>query len=525
MHDVVHEKSWRLGLERALLAAAVLLGGAGCKGEGDDGADAGTIGGTDAGTGGATDAGTDEGTDAGTDAGTDTGPGPVDGPCGWEQGERPSAELPSTHDNAYTINLAQWMIDNDGGDPVETRQRMNEAIAWAVEDGFDKVIVPPGRYVVGELTNDIYAAGIVLPGDMTLELSDGAIIEMTPNDRHNYCVISVEGNDNITIRGGMIRGDRADHDYSGGANDEGHGVCVWTSADRILIEDTELTELTGDGVLIVGSAPKDDDPDAEVPSTNITIRNNEIHHNRRNGVSIVGGHNVVIANNHIHHMEGTAPQFGIDIEGVHRRDQDILIFQNNFHDNVGGDFVTSTGRNVWLEENTMTQCQVNEQGEYDAALPCENDQIDGPIVLWQNTDTIVINNEIRMTAGSVNGLWGIINYPNVSEAVRDNPVGNYIAGNTFYGCGIHSAWNRLQHIANNTIHEGTLLAYLLECTRLENNRINRVSGERFKLRNVAGQAEGNIINRDEGAPPSGDVPVHFPMSDDSPYRNSSPVFW
>ena len=497
------EESWRRR-RGACLTMAVLLATAGCGS--DDGAS--------------------EGADAGTDGGTNTEPAPSEGECGWEQGERPSAQLPPTHDSAYTIDLQQWVIDNDGGDPVETRQRMNEAIAWAIEEGFDKVIVPPGRYVVGELTNDIYAAGLVLPGNMTLELSDETIIEMTPNDRHNYCVISVDGHDDITIRGGMIRGDRANHDYSSGANDEGHGVCVWTSANRILIEETELTELTGDGVLIVGSAPADDDPAAEVPSTNITIRNTEIHHNRRNGVAIVGGHNVVIENNHIHHMEGTSPQFGIDIEGVQRRDQDILIFQNNFHDNVGGDFVTSTGRNVWFEENTLTQCQVNDQGQYDALLPCENDeQIDGPIVLWQNTDTVVINNQIRMTERTVNGMWGIINYASIREAVRDNPIGNNVSGNTFYNCGIHSAWNRLQHIADNTIHEGTLLAYLLECTRLQDNRINRVSGERFKLRNVAGQAEGNIINRDEGAPPEGDVPVYFPMADDSPYRNSSPVFW
>lgn len=462
-------------------------------------------------------------------------PIPAEGECAWEPGERPTAELPPTHENDYVIELDRWMIDNGGGDPVETRRRMNEAIAWAVAEGFDRVIVPDGRYLVGELTNDVYAAGIELPGEMTLELSDGAVIEMMPNDRHNYCVISVEGNSDITIRGGQIRGDRADHDYDAGgtAHDEGHGVCVWTSAHRILIERTELTELTGDGVLIVGRRADDTEP--EQPSTHVTIRENDIHHNRRNGVAVVGGHNVVIENNHIHHIQGTSPQFGVDIEGAGRTDRDILIYRNSFHDNWGGDFVTSTGRNVWLEENTMTQCQVDDTGAYDPSLPCETDpeedrwegQSDGPIVLWQNTDTVVLNNVVRMTSRSSNGLWGLIGYPSEREAVRDNDVGNYIAGNTFFDCGVHDSWNRLQYLSNNRVDNGLMLLFRLECTRLEDNHVNRDSGLRYQIRNVAGLAEGNTLNRDgeAGFPPESNEEVHFPMSDDAPYRNSSPVFW
>ncbi|MFK7991613.1 MAG: right-handed parallel beta-helix repeat-containing protein [Sandaracinaceae bacterium] len=516
MHDGRWRRAWLF-----LLA----LGLAGCSCDGEDNPD-GSMMMPDGGPGTSPDA-------AMSDASTLT-PIPAEGECAWEVGERPTADLPPVHDNEYTLELERWMIDNDGGDPVETRQRMNEGIAWAVDNGFNKVIVPSGRYLVGELTNDIYSAGIQLPGDMTLELADDAVIEMAPNDRHNYCVISVDGNENITIRGGQIRGDRADHMYVGDtAHDEGHGVCVWTSANRVLIEDTELTELTGDGVLIVGSRGTDEEP--EVPSTHVTIRNNEIHHNRRNGVAVVGGHNVVIENNHIHHIQGTAPQFGVDVEGAGRTDRDILIFRNNFHDNWGGDFVTSTGRNVWLEENTMTQCQVNDAGEFDASLPCETDpdedrwagQSDGPIVLWQNTDTVVLNNRVRMTSRSSNGLWGLIGYPNEREAVRNNDVGNFIAGNTFFDCGVHDSWNRLQYISNNTVHNSLMLLFRLECTRLEDNHVNRESGLRYQIRNVAGLAEGNSFNREAetGFPEGDDIEAHFPMSDDAPYRNSSPVFW
>ncbi len=452
--------------------------------------------------------------------------GPVGGgECAWTPGERPVVALPPSHENTYALELERWQIANDRGDPVETRQRINEALAWALGAGFDHVVIPPGNYLVGEVTNDAYAAGVEIPGSMTLELADGAVLEMAPNDRHNYCVISVDNHADVTIRGGEIRGDRDAHDYSSGtAHDEGHGICAWTSVHRVLIEGVELHELTGDGVLIVGRRASDTEP--EVPSEDVTIRGCDIHHNRRQGVSIVGAHRVLVEDNHIHHIGGTAPQFGIDIEGAGRTDRDIHILRNRFHDNLGGDFVTSSGRNVWVEENTMVECQANAEGSYDPSLPCDSEgQTDGPIVLWQETDNVVLNNQIWMTNRSSNGLWGMINYPRERAAVRDNPIGNLIAGNTFHNCGLHSAWNQRQVIRGNVIHEGTLLAYLLECTRLTDNQINRVSGERFKLRNVAGQAEGNRVNREEGAPDSATEEVFFPMADDAPYRNSSPVFW
>lgn len=454
------------------------------------------------------------------------GPVPGSTECAWKPGARPTATLPDKHTKEYVIDLEHWHISNQRGDPIETRTRMNEAIKWAIDNGYDKVVVPAGAYLVGEQESSNYQAGIELQGNMTLELSPGAVIEMAANDKWNYCVVTVSGKSNITLRGGALLGDRKDHKYdaNGGGHDEGHGVCVWTAVDRILIEKMELHELTGDGVLIVGAAKSGEA--AEKPSTNVTIRNNNIHHNRRQGVSIVGGHNVVVSDNHIHHIEGTAPQFGIDIEGAGRTDKDILINRNSFHDNAGGDFVTSSGHNVWVEENTMTQCQVDDAGNYDPSLPCElKSQSDGPIIHWKETDNVIVNNTVRMMKPTANGMWGILGYTGGGGATRENPVGNYIAGNTLHNAGIHAVNNKLYFFSGNTINEGTMLVAWVGCTRFEGNHINRVKGLTYMFRNTAGIAEDNFVNRAEGAPPDKEVAVHFPMADDSPYRNSSPVFW
>ncbi|MCA9633396.1 MAG: right-handed parallel beta-helix repeat-containing protein [Myxococcales bacterium] len=520
----------RLGLLAGLGAALVGAcgsddsGGAGANGSGASGGDAGNGG---SGNGGKLDGGTPA--DASTSDGSVVNPVPGEGECAWTPGERPTAQLPDEHASEYVIELGRWQISDAAQEPVQTRKGINDAIRWAKDNGYDKIVLPPGNYLVGEATNDAYQAGVELEGDMTFELADGAVLQMAPNDRWNYCVISVNGNSNVTIRGGEVLGDRDLHDYGNPertGHDEGHGICVWTAVDRVLIEDIELHELTGDGVLIVGDKQTDSQP--EKPSTNITIRNSQIHHNRRQGVSIVGAHDVVIEDNHIHHIQGTSPQFGIDIEGAGRRDQDIHIHRNVFDHNAGGDFVTSTGHNVWFEDNDLTQCQTNDAGVYDPALPCDLDkQVDGPIILWKETDNVILNNRIRMSLRTVNGFWGILGYVSGSakSATRDNPIGNYIAGNTLFDAGIHMAHNMRYFVSNNTIHNGLMLGYNLACTRLEDNRINRTASEHYKLRDVAGVATRNILNRSEGADPAEDRVLYFPMADDAPYRNSSPVFW
>jgi hypothetical protein len=130
-----------------------------------------------------------------------------------------------------------------------------------------------------------------------------------------------------------------------------------------------------------------------------------------------------------------------------------------------------------------------------------------------------------MSMRTVNGFWGILGYTRRDGAVRENVIGNYIAGNTFHDCGIHMAHNMRYFVSNNTLNEGLILGFRLACTRLENNRINRTGREHYKLRNVAGVASGNVLNREEGFPASADQDMHFPMANDAPYRNSSPVFW
>ncbi len=402
-------------------------------------------------------------------------------------------EQPAIAGNSeYTIDVNEWDIPNTRTNAIKTTENLQAAIDWAHEQGHTKVILPKGTYLVGKLGNDNYQAGINVRGNTEFVFSDGAVLEMAKNDKWNYCVISLEGDD-IIIRDGVIRGDRDSHVYtprkSDGSrvHDEGHGICIWNDNSRVLVENMELHSLTGDGSLVVDS--KD-----------VTFTDNDIYDNRRQGISIVGGIRIAVTDNDIHHMEGTPPQFGIDIEGPGRVDEDILIQNNSFHHNRGGDIVNTSGENVYILDNEM------EQGE-------NNTYVDGPIVSWHKTHNIIARNTITMVDGSVNGRLGYIQYSRGGEKVHNRAT--YVHENTCNSCGMY-----MYKSSDADVRRNRFLGYFMSFSEFENVILvdNLVTySERhpklrycwsYRFRNVSGLASGNYL---------GDNPEELPLSLTEPY--------
>lgn len=418
---------------------------------------------------------------------------------------RPEVALPNVTNTAeYTLELGEWGIFNDGTNAQATTDGFQDALDWAAEQSIGRFIVPPGEYLIGEEGNEIYRAGIEIPGNLIFELDAAATIRMETNDKWNYCILAIRGQTDVIIRGGHIVGERDTHVYTdGGAHDEGHAICVEGNSERVLIEDTELRDVTGDGVLIVGQG------DAGSSCFDISIRNSEIHHNRRQGVSIVGGVRVLIENNDIHHISGTSPQFGVDIESLSFRSADILISGNRFNQNQGGDLVNTDGTNVWFEDNDCDQTGLTER------------QTDGPIVHWGKSDQVVRGNTITVTVGSSNGSWGLIGYSSDDPELEGrgtrsgNLQPNYFENNTFIGGGLHMARTGNFVVRDNIFSDATILGYNIDCLRLVHNDVTAES-QAYKFRNVAGEASGNLKNGE---------PVEFLMADDVPYTNSPPSQW
>lgn len=405
----------------------------------------------------------------------------------------PSAALPQVSHlgQVYTIELGRWGISNNGSNATATTAGLNNAIRWANDEGYGTVRLPAGTYLVGNKKSGIYTGGVELPSNIHFELDDDAVIQMDTNETEHYCVVDISGVEDVIISGGTVLGDRATHRYVGGDTHEfGAAICVGMgpapqgSSQRVVVDGMRLGNATGDGVTI------NDNPGV---SHDITIRNSEIFNHRRQGISIVGGANVVIESNDIHHINGTAPQFGIDIEGTlsDNKNKDILIRNNNFYQNQGGDYVNTDGRNVWLLDNEMDQTGL------------EKRQTDGPIIIWRKSDQVIRGNKVTVTVGSSNGAWGLVSYPNGSAT----SIVNIIEDNVFYGGGINVADMTRLKVTGNTVHDHNFVAWGVSCLQFDDNVVNDNGGEHYPylFRDARGEASGNL--RDG-------KPVDIPLSPD-----------
>ncbi|MEM8746848.1 MAG: right-handed parallel beta-helix repeat-containing protein, partial [Actinomycetota bacterium] len=236
----------------------------------------------------------------------------------------PTPALPDIAPGTFVFDPAAWGVPTNGTDRVATTNGFQAAIDHAVGLGLGTFEVPAGTYLIGVERNAEYTGGIELPDRFALVLDDGAVLRQAIHDRWNSCVVGVTRSTDVVIRGGTIIGDRDTHVFtprpSDGAvdHDEGHLICIWTGAERVLVEAVRLADATGDGILLVGQTG----PGSFV--SDITIRRGEFDRNRRQGISIVGGVRVLIEDNEIHHTGGIAPQFGINVESLIYRSQNTI---------------------------------------------------------------------------------------------------------------------------------------------------------------------------------------------------------
>ncbi|WP_324027200.1 right-handed parallel beta-helix repeat-containing protein [Maribacter sp. BPC-D8] len=399
-----------------------------------------------------------------------------------------SPEMPEV--NEYTIELDRWDIPNTNTDVAKTTANLQAAIDWAHEEEYSRIVLPTGEYLVGKDVNDIYYGGIEIYENTEFVFSEGAVLTIDTNDKWNYCVLRLNG-DNIIVRDGEIRGERDTHIYTPRedgktAHDEGHGICVWDN-NNVLIENMKIYNVTGDGSLVLDS-------------NDVTFKNNTIFNNRRQGISIVGGVRIEISDNEIHHINGTSPQFGIDIEGPGRIDEDILIQNNYFHHNAGGDIVNATGENVYILDNVM------EQG-------IDSKYTDGPIVSWHKTHNIIARNTVTMINGSANGRLGYIQYSSGGEKGHNRAT--YVHDNIMNNCGMY-----MYKSSDADVRRNQFLGYFLAFSDFENvilvdNLVTYSETETnlrycwsYRFKNATGYASGNYL---------GEELEELPLSETEPY--------
>lgn len=208
---------------------------------------------------------------------------------------------------------------------------------WSYPDKYEALYIPAGVYHIDPVAggNDKYGkykfGGIVLTDNQKLIMSESALLTAIGNSSKNYQIINVFGRNNVTVSGGQIVGERKEHTGSGG--EWGHGIYI-AGSTNVTIENVDVSQCWGDGIYL----GKYDNTSLGNPISNgVTIANCNLHHNRRNNLSITDASNITVKNSEFTYANGTAPQYGIDIEpNKNKTCSNVTISNCTFKGNAGG---------------------------------------------------------------------------------------------------------------------------------------------------------------------------------------------
>lgn len=171
---------------------------------------------------------------------------------------------------------------------------LKDVFALTNENIENKVIIEKGEYRVFAEHN----GESILNVKSNTEVIVNGTIRLLPNNFESYNIISING-DNIQIRGqGTIIGDRYSH--TGAIGEWGMGVMI--SGARISIKDLHIAQCWGDCVYIGGC------------SQDVSIQKCVLEDGRRQGISITSATGVKIDSCNISGIQGTDPEYAIDIE-------------------------------------------------------------------------------------------------------------------------------------------------------------------------------------------------------------------
>ena len=155
------------------------------------------------------------------------------------------------------------------------------------------LLLPKGTYMINAITH------LLLKSNMTFYMEKGVTLKAMPNNRKNYGILKIDNAANINVIGGLLLGERDQH--QGSTGEWGMGLEIYASKN-IVIEDVTATNNWGDG-FYVGNR-----------TNNIQFCSVTADNNRRQGLSITSADGVSVKNSIFTNTNGTLPMDGIDIE-------------------------------------------------------------------------------------------------------------------------------------------------------------------------------------------------------------------
>jgi hypothetical protein len=233
-----------------------------------------------------------------------------------------------------------------GNGSTDDTAAINKALAAAAGN---ICYLPAGTYMVNSSANDNGTCAFQPAANTCLYLATGAILKtITQTQDSNYRVVLLSNN-NTSVVGGEIAGDRAARNWTDNAWHAGDGVNIANNSGSVVLG-TYIHDNNQDGIYIFRGS---------VSPTNFTISDVVSDHNRRQALSITEGNTGTFQYSTFSNTNGyTDAGSGVDLEPAVASVTGITINQcsmiNNYSTGISGGSSGQTCSTVTVKNCTIT---------------------------------------------------------------------------------------------------------------------------------------------------------------------------
>jgi len=213
---------------------------------------------------------------------------------------------------AISISVQSYGAVGDG--VTNDRKAIQNAINYAGKNGYNVLFEAGKTYKVSASANfqDVLA---VNSSNITINLN-GSTVMLEANSYTHYNVFGITQQTGVKIMNGALRGDRLTHNYTAVSSSHEWGYGVFIYGSEVTLENMEIYDMTGDAVctkeVLLGKKG--------YTTGTAKLINCQLHHCRRQGLSVLDFGYVYVTGCSIHHIgtydgiKGTSPMSGIDLE-------------------------------------------------------------------------------------------------------------------------------------------------------------------------------------------------------------------
>lgn len=233
---------------------------------------------------------------------------------------------------------------------TDNTEAINKAIKHAKTNNIKNVNIPKGNFLINaegrkQAYDFEYAVngGIQLESNINLVMTNETKLVTNTINKPGYSFITINNKENVKVIGGKLVGDMKTHPAD--THTYCHGITISHASKNVTIENTEITEMEDDGIMIADYL---EDRSGGKKTDNVVIKNVKSNNNGRQGLTISSGTNIKVIDSEFSEQKKHSPMSGIDIEleaydnmGV----KNIEITGNTFSNNAYSGVVVSDSFN------------------------------------------------------------------------------------------------------------------------------------------------------------------------------------